>query len=417
MRHRLNAGILGGLALAAALTLALPAGAEAPQEAVLVGGKTVFSVGDGYGLSGRERAMRATERLASWIADPNALSALRVERLRRGPAVMLGDEAILTVSESDAVSAGTSREELARLWEERLETAADAERAAKQSQNSPFGAGLVFLKNLFAALAVLIGGTIAAWLTTWGAARLAEMPWRQSLRVNPNLIALSGGVGSVTIAVASVAVAVSYLPGAYSLPVTIAMVAVGAMALIASAESLGNVAGGLVVKWNTLYGVGDHVRVGGFSGKVKAVGHLFTRLETEHHGERLIPNSSILRRGVSLLAAPTLAEIKVPVRLAYTVSRDLAQAIIIEAAMRTQGLSDEPFPECLVSELEDEVIRYEIHGHVLAGETPEVVTSRFHVNLLDVLGENALAPGGQPLTRPKTHLGVTTLEQLRQHTA
>lgn len=414
MRHRLNAAILA-FALAAAFAIALPSRAEAPREAILVGGKTVFSVGDGNGLSGRDRAMRVTERLASWIADPTAIAALRVERLRRGPAVVLGDEPLLTVTDADAVSAGTSREALAGIWEERIEAAAEAERAAKQAQNTPLGEGLAFVKNLLAALGVLVGGTIAAWLITWGAARLAEMPWRQNL--NPNLIALSGGVASVTVAIGSVAVAISYLPGAYSLPVTIAMVAAGAMALIASAESLGNVAGGLVVKWNTLYAAGDHVRVGGFSGRVKAVGHLFTRLETEHHGERLIPNSSILRRGVSLLATPTLAEVRVPIRLAYTVTRDLAQAIIVEAALRTHGLSDEPLPECLLSELEDEVIRYELHGRVLAGQTPEVIISRFQVNLLDVLGENALAPGGQPMMRPKTRLGVTTIEQTRQHSA
>ncbi|HEY9898780.1 MAG TPA: mechanosensitive ion channel domain-containing protein [Pantanalinema sp.] len=417
MRHRLNAATLSGLALAAALSFALPARAEAPQEAVLVGGKAVFSIGDGYGQSGRERAMHATEKLAGWLSDPNSIAALRVESLRKGPAVVLGDEALLSVSESDAISAGTSREELAGIWEQRLEAAAEAERVAKQTQNGPLGTGLAIAKNLLAALAVLVGGTIAAWLITWGASRLAEMPWRPSWRVNPNLISVIGGIGSIAVAVGSVAVAITYLPGAYSLPVTVAMVAVGAMALIASAESLGNVAGGLVVKWNTLYAEGDHVRVGGFAGRVKAVGHLFTRLETEHHGERLIPNSSILRRGVSLLSAPTLAEIKVPVRLAYTVSRDLAQAIIVEAALRTHGLTDEPMPECLLAELEDEVIRYELHGRVQAAETPEVVISRFHVNLLDVLGENALAPGGQPMTRPKARLGVTTLEQTRQHSA
>ncbi|MBO9541124.1 mechanosensitive ion channel [bacterium] len=415
MRHRPNAAILGGLVLAAALTLALPARAEAPQEAVLVGGKSVFSLGDGNGLSGRERAMRVTEKLNQWLADPTAITALRVERLRRGPAVMLGDEALLTVTESDAVSAGTSREELAQTWEERLEAAASEARAAKEG--NPFGSGLAIAKNLLAALGVLLGGTIAAWLITWGASRFAELLGQQNSRLNPNLIAVAGGVASVAVAIGSVASALSYLPGAYSLPVTITLVALGAMALIASAESLGNVAGGLVVKWNALYTVGDHVRVGGFAGRVKAVGHLFTRLETEHHGERLIPNSSILRRGAALLAAPSLAELKVSIRLAYTVSRDLAQAIVVEAALRTQGLSDEPMPECLVSELEDEVIRYELHGRVLKGQTPEVVASRFHVNLLDVLGENALAPGGQPMPRPKTRLGVTTLEQTRHHSA
>ncbi|MNX95634.1 Mechanosensitive ion channel [compost metagenome] len=380
-----------------------------------MGGKSVFSLGDGHGLSGRERALRVTEKLNQWLADPNAITALRVERLRRGPAVMLGDEALLTVTESDAVSAGKSREELAQLWEERLEAAASEARAA--NGGNPFGSGLAIAKNLLAALGVLLGGTIAAWLITWGASRFAEQLGHRYQRLNPNLIAVAGGIASVAVAIGSVASALSYLPGAYSLPVTIALVALGAMALIASAESLGNVAGGLVVKWNALYTAGDYVRVGGFAGRVKAVGHLFTRLETELHGERLIPNSSILRRGAALLAAPSLAELKVSIRLAYTVSRDLAQAIVVEAALRTQGLSDEPMPECLVSELEDEVIRYELHGRVLHGQTPEVVASRFHVNLLDVLGENSLAPGGQPMPRPKTRLGVTTLEQTRQHSA
>lgn len=417
MRLRLNAATLSGLALAALLTLGLPARAEAPPEAITVGGKTVFSIGDGHGQSGRERAMLATEKLATWLSDPNAVVDLRVERLRRGPSVMLGDQALLIVSEADALSAGTSREALAEIWEKRLEEAATAERAARQAQNSPMGAGLAIAKKLLAALGVLAGGTIAAWLVTWGASRLAEVPRKPGWHVNPNVVALAGGLCSVAIAICSVAVALSYLPAFTSLPVTLALVAAGAMALIASAETLGNVAGGMVLKWNALYAVGDHVRVGGFAGRVKAVGLLFTRLETEHHGVRVIPNSSILRRGVALLSAPTLAELKVPVRLAYTVGRDLAQAIIVEAALRTQGLSDEPMPECLLAELEEEVIRYELHGRVLAGETPEVILSRFHVNLLDVLGENALAPGGQPLTRSKARLGVTTLEQTRQHSA
>lgn len=394
-----------------ALTLGLASAAHAADAAMVrLEGSPAFAVSGGNGLTSAERAEVINRRLEKWLADPRV--PLIVEQHRKGPALKIGDDTLIIISAEDARLNGASADELARAWSKRLSAAAESRLSSQGNQRAAWE----FLQGLFlplvTMLGLLAGGATAAWLINWGATRVADNPRRYGLPVTGAAVTLVGGGLSLVVGVIVSLLALSYLP-VHSWVVMTAAALFGAMGLIASADALANMAGGTLLAFNPVFKEGDRIRLGGRAGRVKRIGKLFTRLETERHGERLVPNGALLRRGVALLPPEETPSLQVPVRLAYTVQRDLAQAIVLEAALRTQGVSDEPLPECLVCELEDEAIRYELRAELHAGARLEVVTSHFHINLLEVLAENDLGPGGSPLTRTTLRIGMAALDPER----
>lgn len=392
------------IALLIGLASAGPAAAASAM--VQVDGSPFCAIAGANGLTGSERAEVVGKRLDQWLADPRA--PLHVETQRKGPALMIGDDAVLVITGEDARLNGASAAELARAWTKRLGELAESRRQA----TAPWEAARDLVWPLFAVLGLLAGGATAAWLINWSCTRIADNPRRYGLPLTSAAVTIAGALASLSVAVLATMLALSYLPvQSWALYATVGLL--GAMGLIASAEALANVAGGTLLAFTPLYRAGDRIRLGGRAGRVAHVGMLFTRLETERHGERLVPNGALLRRGVAFLPPVEQAHLQVPVRLAYTVPRDLAQAIVLEAALRTHGVSDEPLPECLLQELEDEAIRYELQAELLPGSRLEVVKSHFHINLLDVLAENDLGPGGVPQARATLRIGMASLDPER----
>lgn len=399
MRHRIR---IPSLALVLVLLLQAPIFASVPQSDVVFHGHEVLRVAAANGMTSEQRAAVISERLANGDRDR---AAIRIEPARKGPVLMLGDVPLLLVTPEDAELARSTPEALAEEWKARLES----ERLPTPEPGpTPWNSLWTNLRHLLALLAMLLGGAIAAWLINWGAARVAEQPQRYALRVSGAVVTVVGALLTLAVALATVAASLAYLPGVQSFRMTGLLVGLGAMGLIASAELLGNLAGGAVVALASLYKVGDYVRIGGHAGRVERIGVCFTRLETERHGARLVPNSATLRRGVAFTSPSHSALLSLPVRLAYTVEQELAQALIVEAALRTQGLVDEPFPECFLAELEDDGVRFELRAWLAKGERTEAVRSRFHVNLLDVLAENGLGPSGAPQLRAKLRIGMAS---------
>lgn len=394
-------------ALVVAVALAMPARAAADAATVQVAGSPLFAIAGGNGLTGAERAAVINARLEKWLADPEA--PMRVESQRKGPALMIGNDTLFLVTHEDARLNGASADELARAWSKRLSQEAETRRQALGSRNQAWDLARGFFGPILMILGLLAGGATAAWLINWGATRVSDNPRGYGVPLTASAVTLTGGLLSLAVIVLSTMLALTYLP-LHSWALSAAILLLGAMGLIASADALANFAGGTLLAFNPLFKEGDRIRMGGRAGRVMRIGKLFTRLETERHGERLVPNGALLRRGVAFLPPADSIALLVPVRLAYTVQRDLAQAIVMEAALRTQGVSDEPFPECLVTELEEDAIRYELRAELAAGSRLEVVTSHFHVNLLEVLAENDLGPGGAPLGRATLRIGMAPLD-------
>ena len=166
-----------------------------------------------------------------------------------------------------------------------------------------------------------------------------------------------------------------------------AVLSLGLILLIASADILANLAGRIVLSFTSPFQEGDHVRLGGHGGRVMRVGLLFTRLETKRHGLRFIPHRMVLRQGV-FRHSTRVKTVKLNVHVAYTVSQELVLAILLEAALRTDGSVRDP--ECRVSELMAETIVYELHSRLAPDQQPKHFYSQFEANLLEVLAENHL---------------------------
>lgn len=394
-----------------ALVCAAPALAEAPpQAAVSLAGKEVLWLSSANGQTSSERAALVNERLERWLTDTGRAAEVRLDRRRGHPALMLGDELLLVVSDEDAQLNRTSAEELASTWAKRLEEGKTERQNALTTEKEKLDHAWALGRRIAALLGVVLAGAVAAWLSLWATARIASDPQRHGLALSGSAVGALGALVTLAIALGTVGAVLVQVPLPSSPALLLLVTLVGGGLIVFSAELLGNLAGGLVVALTSLYRKGDMVRIGAHAGQVAKVGLLFTRLETERHGMRLVPNSSVLKRGAALGAPRAPEKLCRGLRLAYTVPRELAEAIVIEAALRTQGIADDPMPECLVAQLEEEAIHYELHAHLRKGERPEAVSSRFHVHLLDVLGENGLAPGGHPLPRPSLRIGMAPLD-------
>lgn len=101
---------------ARAIEGALQAAREQRKEPIKIDGIAVFSVGSTEAAQASERAAIINNRLREIVEKSSSDPTVRVEKRENLQVITVGDQVLLTVTESDALSSGMNREELANHW-------------------------------------------------------------------------------------------------------------------------------------------------------------------------------------------------------------------------------------------------------------------------------------------------------------
>jgi small-conductance mechanosensitive channel len=188
----------------------------------------------------------------------------------------------------------------------------------------------------------------------------------------------------------AVVVAYPYIPGSGTDAFKGVSLFLGVVFSLGSSSLIGNIIAGYSMTYRRAFRVGDRVRIDEHMGDISETRLLVTHLRTPKNEEIVIPNSTIL--GTSVVNYSTLARegrliLHTTVGIGYETPWRQVEAMLQEAAARTEGLLREPAPFVMHKALGDFAVTYEINAYCGDAQAMYTIYTRLHRNILDVFNE------------------------------
>jgi small-conductance mechanosensitive channel len=197
----------------------------------------------------------------------------------------------------------------------------------------------------------------------------------------------------VVIIAFALVIAYPYIPGSDSAAFKGVSVFVGVILSLGSSSFIGNMIAGLSMTYRGAFKVGDRIKIGEVVGTVEDVKLMVTRVLTPKNERVIIPNSNILATDVvnySQMAREVGLVLHSTVGIGYDTPWRQVEAMLVEAAARTDGLLDEPPPFVLQKSLGDFAVNYEINAYCNEANRIPALYSALHANIQDVFNENGV---------------------------
>jgi small-conductance mechanosensitive channel len=199
----------------------------------------------------------------------------------------------------------------------------------------------------------------------------------------------------VRLAVIAFAAVLAYphVPGANTDAFKGVSIFMGAVLSLGSTGVISNIVAGYTMVYRRAFREGDLIKIDDIVGFVTKIRLQVTHLRTPKNEEVVVPNSKILNSEVinfSTLAANDGLIVHTTVGIGYETPWRQVEAMLMEAAARTQGLLQEPRPFVRQRALGDFAVTYEINAYTRTPERLILLYSMLHSNILDVFNEHGV---------------------------
>lgn len=181
-----------------------------------------------------------------------------------------------------------------------------------------------------------------------------------------------------------------YLPGAKNGVFQGISVFVGLIISLGSSTVIGNVIAGLVITYMRPFKLGDRIQLNDTTGNVIEKTPLVTRIKTPKNEVVTIPNSFIMSShtvNYSASAREYGLIIHSEVTIGYDVPWRQVHQLLIEAALNTPGVIDDPRPFVLETSLSDWYLVYQINAYIREADKLAQIYSDLHQNIQDRFNE------------------------------
>ena len=191
----------------------------------------------------------------------------------------------------------------------------------------------------------------------------------------------------------AVVIAYPYIPGSSTDAFKGISVFVGVLVSLGASSIIANTLAGYTLTYRRVFQVGDRVLVGKYVGDVKEIRQQVTLLHTPKNEAVVIPNSVILASEIvnySTQARQKKLILHSTVTIGYDAPWRQVEAMLLEAAARTEGLLKEPAPFVLKNALGDFYVSYEINAYCDDASRMPRLYSELHQNILDAFNEHGV---------------------------
>lgn len=181
-----------------------------------------------------------------------------------------------------------------------------------------------------------------------------------------------------------------YMPGSDSGIFKGVSVFIGVLFTFGSAGALGNVVAGLVLTYMRAFKIGDRVKIGEVTGDVIDKSLLVTRIRTIQNEIISIPNSTVMSNhtvNYSSDAAVNGLIIHTTVTIGYDVPWRQVHELLINAALETPMIEQQPGPYVLQTSLDDYYVSYRLNAYTKEPNRQAVIYSHLHANIQDKFNE------------------------------
>ena len=184
-----------------------------------------------------------------------------------------------------------------------------------------------------------------------------------------------------------------YLPGSKSGVFQGISVFVGLIVSLGSSTVIGNIIAGLVITYMRPFKLGDRIKLNDTTGNVFEKTPLVTRIRTPKNEVVTIPNSFIMSShtvNFSQSARDYGLIIHSEVSIGYDIPWRKTHQLLIEAALNTPGVVDDPRPFVLETSLQDYYPVYQVNAYIKDANQLAQVYSDLHQNIQDRFNEEGI---------------------------
>ncbi|MBR7779698.1 mechanosensitive ion channel family protein [Undibacterium rugosum] len=250
------------------------------------------------------------------------------------------------------------------------------------------GAILKAIPDLF--VAVLIFGL--AKMVTHGLGRFFDLVKERQIEVDwldADLVGPTRRIVTIAVWLFALTMAYPYLPGSGTEAFKGVSVLVGLMISLGASSLVGQAASGLILTYSRVYRKGEFIRVAEHEGTITDLGMFTTRIRNGMGVELTLPNSYVLNnvtKNYSRVVSGDGFVIDTKVTIGYDTPWRQVEAMLIEAASRTQGVQTHPAPKVFQTALSDFYPEYLLICHAIPTEPrPRAeVINLLHANIQDV---------------------------------
>jgi small-conductance mechanosensitive channel len=210
--------------------------------------------------------------------------------------------------------------------------------------------------------------------------------------LDPDLARPTRRIASIVVWIFALVMAYPYLPGAGTDAFRGISVLIGVMISLGGASIVGQAASGLILMYTRTVRVGEYVRIADNEGTVIELTMYFTRMRTGLGEELTIPNSLVLGSVVRNYSRAVRGRgfiLDTTVTIGYDTPWRQVQAMLIEAAKRTEGVLHDPQPRVFQTALSDFYPEYRLVCQAVPSDPlprAQVLTS-LHQHIQDVFNE------------------------------
>ena len=184
-----------------------------------------------------------------------------------------------------------------------------------------------------------------------------------------------------------------YLPGSKSGVFQGISVFVGLIVSLGSSTVIGNIIAGLVITYMRPFKLGDRIKLNDTTGNVIEKTPLVTRIRTPKNEVVTIPNSFIMSSQTEK-NTPSARDygliIHSEVSIGYDIPWRKTHQLLIEAALNTPGVVDDPRPFVLETSLQDYYPVYQVNAYIKDANQLAQVYSDLHQNIQDRFNEEGI---------------------------
>ncbi len=184
-----------------------------------------------------------------------------------------------------------------------------------------------------------------------------------------------------------------YLPGSDSNIFKGVSVFIGVLFSLGSSSAIANIVAGLVITYMRPFKIGDRIRIGDVTGDVVEKTLLVIRVKTVKNEVVTIPNSSVLSGNTtnySSVAKENGLIIHTTVTIGYDVPWKNMHQALIDAALKTEMILEDPKPFVLQTSLDDFYVSYQINAYTREAAKQALIYSNLHQNIQDTCNERGI---------------------------
>ena len=213
--------------------------------------------------------------------------------------------------------------------------------------------------------------------------------------LNTETLTTSQRLTSISIWLFALAMAYPYLPGAGTEAFKGLSVLLGLMVSLGASSVIGQAASGLILTYTRTLRPGEYVRIGDHEGTVTEMGMFTTRIRTGLGEVLSIPNAMITNTVTKNYSRTVHGDgyvVDTTVTIGYDTPWRQVEAMLLEAARRTEGILGTPVPQVFQTALTDFYPEYRLVAQAIPSQPRPraALLSALHANIQDVFNENGV---------------------------